>query len=317
MVFVSYSHRDMAPIDWLERLRLYLAPFRRNNGVETWDDSKIQYGSDWRSEIGNAIDRAAAAILLVGPGFLASEFITTDELPRILRSARNNGLSIYPVIVAYSSYRRMSLGDFQSFNDPDKPLESLSLAEQNKSLNELSLAVDERVRNLQAVPGTSGDEDVDPSRVLIEIQRNVSNTFKAFNAQAAQRNDLVRRMSERLTIHERLQYEKFFFRYFQEMNAEERFEFRRIRALTEGPLYQGNTAVLKLLSRFPRLVDRFPELADLQQHLVFWINKYERVFAQTPEMAVLYTGVEDAVPFPSGLDEKLRKWIEGAGKRDQ
>jgi hypothetical protein len=94
------------------------------------------------------------------------------------------------------------------------------------------------------------------------------------------------------------------------MSAEEKFEFRRIRALTEGPLYKGNLAALDLLSRHPSLVDRFPELADLQQHLIFWINKYERVFLQTPEMAVLYTGVEDAVPFPNGLDGKIRKWLE-------
>ena len=51
-------------------------------------------------------------------------------------------------------------------------------------------------------------------------------------------------------------------------------------------------------------------MADLRQHLVFWLDKYERVFLKRPEMCLLYTGVEDGVPFPNGVDEKVRRWIK-------
>jgi hypothetical protein len=78
-------------------------------------------------------------------------------------------------------------------------------------LNELSLAVEERVRKLRAAATISKDTSADISKVLVEIQRNLSNTLKAFNAQAQQRNDLVERMTKRLSIGENLQYEKFSF----------------------------------------------------------------------------------------------------------
>ncbi len=307
-VFVSYSHSDMIPTHWLERLRIYLAPFRRAGGVELWDDSKIQPGSDWRSSISAAIDQAAAAILLIGPGFLASEFIADDELPAMLRQAREKGLAIFPLIVAYCGYRQSSLGSLQAFNDPETPLEALLPAQQNKILNDLSLAADQRVRG----PGTGRTVEnttEDLGNVLIELDRQLSITRKAFAAQSQRRNDLVSRMTSRLSVPGSMQYEKFFFRYFHEMDREERFEFDQIRALTEGPLRKGNLATLDLLSRYPALLNRFPKLADLQQHLVFWMNKYDKVFSRTPEMAVLYTGVEDAVPFPEGLDASVQTWI--------
>ena len=307
-VFISYSHSDMAPIHWLERLKLYLAPCRRS-GVEIWDDSRIQPGADWRSEIGNALNLAAAAILLVGPGFLASDFIDSDELPLLLRSRRDRGLPIFPPILGYCGYRRSSLESLDAFNDPETPLEALTTAEQNEILNNLSAKVDERVRNVKAAAISRKDNE-NSANVFAELSRHLSLTRRAFVSQCRRRDDLVRSITARLKIRTRLEYEKFFFRYCAKMSAEERFEFDQIRALTEGPLHNGNAAILDLLSRHPYLLDQYSELVELQQHLVFWINKYERVFVRTPEMSVLYTGVEDAVPFPRGVDAKIRSWAE-------
>jgi hypothetical protein len=83
-LFLSYAHRDMEQIDWLSRLTLYLAPVRSNQPVEIWDDRRIRPGDEWLREIEKALNRATAAILLVGPGFLASEFITRHEVPSLL-----------------------------------------------------------------------------------------------------------------------------------------------------------------------------------------------------------------------------------------
>ena len=60
----------------------------------------------------------------------------------------------------------------------------------------------------------------------------------------------------------------------------------------------------------PEVLDELLSLADLHQHLVFWLNKFEKVFARRPEMCLLYTGVEDGVPFPENLDAELKTWIE-------
>jgi len=308
-VFLSYSHQDMAPVHWLERLKMYLAPLRRSGEVEIWDDSAIRAGATWSAEISKAIGRSKAAILLIGPGFLASGFISNEELPSILRRLRQQGLNIYPLITGYCGYSRSVLKDFQAFNDPESPLESLPSADQNKILNKLSLEVEEDLRAQSAVPAAKA-ASMDVPLAQKEISRHLQLTWKAFSAQCTRRDDLVARMKARLKIRENLQFEKFFFRYFASMNTEEKFEFDQIRALTEGPMYNGNMAILDILAKNPEVFNELPRLADLQQHLVFWINKYEKVFIKTQEMCLLYTGVEDAVPFPSGVDADVRAWLK-------
>jgi len=288
---------------------MYLAPLRRSGEVEIWDDSAIRAGATWSAEISKAIGRSKAAILLIGPGFLASDFISNEELPSILRRLRQQGLNIYPLITGYCGYSRSVLKDFQAFNDPESPLESLPSADQNKILNKLSLEVEEYLRAQSAVPAAKA-ASMDVPLAQKEISRHLQLTWKAFSAQCTRRDDLVARMKARLKIRENLQFEKFFFRYFASMNTEEKFEFDQIRALTEGPMYNGNMAILDILAKNPEVFNELPRLADLQQHLVFWINKYEKVFIKTQEMCLLYTGVEDAVPFPSGVDADVRAWLK-------
>ena len=289
---------------------MYLAPLRRSGDVEIWDDSAIRAGATWSAEISKAIERSRAAILLIGPGFLASDFISNKELPSILERLRQQGLNIYPLITGYCGYSRSVLKDFQAFNDPDSPLEALPSADQNRILNKLSLEVEEHLRTQSAVPASKATSLKDLPLAQKEISRHLQLTWKAFSAQCTRRDDLVARMKARLKIRENLEFEKFFFRYFASMNAEEKFEFDQIRALTEGPMYNGNIAILDILVKNPEVFNELPRLADLQQHLVFWINKYEKVFIRKPEMCLLYTGVEDAVPFPVGVDADIKAWLK-------
>jgi hypothetical protein len=90
-VFVSYSHKDA---EWLEHLKNALAPDIRNNRIDYFDDRGIGSGERWYETIMEAIDRARAAVLLVSPHFFASDFIRTEELPRILAAADARELTI-------------------------------------------------------------------------------------------------------------------------------------------------------------------------------------------------------------------------------
>jgi len=310
-LFISYGHIDMAPIHWLERLKLYLAPLRRKEIVEVWDDSMIGTGNRWRDEIRAATERATSAILLVGPAFLASEFIINDELPRLLAAAQNRGGRIYPLIVGYCGYKQSVLERYQAFNPPETPLEALERAEQNKILNQLSLAVDEDLRHAKPSLGEHQKTiATDTRRAMEEIAREMQTTRTAFVAQCRRRDQLVQMMKERLKLRGGLEYENFFFRYFSDLNDEERFQFDQLRAMTEGPLHYGNQKMLDVIEKQPRVLEEIPALADLRQHLVFWLNKYEKVFLKKTEMCLLYTGVEDGVPFPDGLDRKVEKWLQ-------
>lgn len=305
-LFISYAHRDMADVNWLDRLRAYLAPLRRRN-ITVWEDSQIATGARWEAEIKAALEGADAAVLLVGPAFFASEYIATVELPRLLAAIERRGISILPLVVGYCDYAGSPLGSFQALNDHQKPLEALPLAEQNRWLNELGIKVDAVLRH-----GAQAGPIRQPPVVetLKTIGRLLSDSRRAIEAQGRRRDALVDAITKRLGFENDLEYEQFFLRQFGGLTAPERFEFDQIRALTEGPMAGANRAILEMLEHNLALLDEVPLSVDLQQHLVFWLNKYERVFVRTPAMCVLYTGVEDGVPFPGGLDRAVAERLE-------
>jgi hypothetical protein len=309
-LFISYSRADMTETDWCRRLRMYLAPLQRAGTVDTWDDSRIETGADWRAEIDKALKRAAAAVLLVGPGLLASDFVMQYELPILLEAASQRGTTVFPVIVGYCGYAATKLEKYQAVNDPNRPLESLARAEQNKILNEVAILVD---RALRTAPNTLATPDATLPHVkrdaISEIARKLDDTHTAFVAQCSRRDGLVDMLERRLRIHNDLEYEKFFFKYFPELTDAERFEFDQIRAMTEGPLFNGNRRIVELLEKFPDIADDIPELMALRQHLVFWLNKFDRIFSKNKAMCLLYTGVEDGVPFPSYVNDVIVEWL--------
>lgn len=115
-VFISYSHKDLK---WLKRLEPHVAH------LETliWDDTRIKPGADWRGEIRQQLDEAKVAILLVSAHYLASKFIKENELPPLLKAAKEEGAVILPVIVSPCRFDvTESLSQFQALNDPDQPL---------------------------------------------------------------------------------------------------------------------------------------------------------------------------------------------------
>lgn len=137
-VFVSYSHQDA---DWLRKLQVYLTPIVHDGTIDLWDDGKIILGSRWRDEIQQAIASSSVAILLVGPYFMASEFISDYELPQILEKARISGTTIVSLIVDYCSFEGSGLEDFQTANSPDKPLIAMAPAEQGKTFVDLATKI--------------------------------------------------------------------------------------------------------------------------------------------------------------------------------
>lgn len=135
------------------------------------------------------------------------------------------------------------------------------------------------------------------------------NTYTAFRAQAARRNELVDMIEVRLKIERSLQFEKFFALYFTELTQQEMFVFDQIRAITETGLKVNNQGILDELNAHPELFEQIKGARELQQHLAFWINKYHSVFSKRADMCLLYVGVEDGVPYPSGVDDEVKNWL--------
>jgi SAM-dependent methyltransferase len=170
-VFLSYSHKDER---WLTIFKDFLKPYIQGAQVMIWDDSQIMTGQPWRRELKSALLDANAAILLVTPNFLASDFIAKEELPPLLIAAERQGLMIFWVPVSYSGYKQTPIADYQATFNPDTPLDTLSPARRNKALvaicSKIKDALESRDSLSVVVASTSGNQlDATIGRILAQL----------------------------------------------------------------------------------------------------------------------------------------------------
>jgi hypothetical protein len=123
-IFVSYSHSNQY---WLAQIQPLLRSAAEGLRVDAWDDTRIAPGSRWQGEIKEALDTAAAAILLLSPAFFASVFIRDYELPALVEAAGAGELVILPLIVEplEGCDHSAITANYQAVNDLSRPLISL------------------------------------------------------------------------------------------------------------------------------------------------------------------------------------------------
>lgn len=145
-VFISYSHHDLS---WLERLRVHLKPLERDYALDIWDDRNIRAGSKWLEEIERAIQSAKVVLAIITADFLASDFITNNELPPLLDAAKKDGAVIMPLIVSPSRFMSTkTLSQFQAVNDPALPLINLTRGEQEAVLVKVTENIESIIKPL-------------------------------------------------------------------------------------------------------------------------------------------------------------------------
>jgi hypothetical protein len=72
----------------LDRLQVHLRPYSRRGDLDLRDDTRIGAGEQWRAAIREAIEKAAASVLLISADFLASDFVASEELPGLQQAER-------------------------------------------------------------------------------------------------------------------------------------------------------------------------------------------------------------------------------------
>jgi two-component system, NtrC family, response regulator HydG len=144
VVFISYARQDWP---WLKQLQVHLKPLEQRGLIDRWDDSRIRPGTPWRDEIAVSLDRAKLAILLLSPDFLASDFITQNELPPLLEAASLNRTRILSVVVRPCLLEEHE--DLQKFSmlGSTRPLSSMARNEQEEALVEIARSVIQEVRS--------------------------------------------------------------------------------------------------------------------------------------------------------------------------
>jgi hypothetical protein len=137
-VFVSYSHLDAR---YRDEVRRFLSPLVLDREIELWDDRTIAIGEDWYREIGQRLDQAKVAILLITTNFLGSSFCKLEEMPVLLQRARQRKLVVLPVLFEDCLWKRERwLARLQMLSG-DKPLRELKRAARDKLLTRLAQQV--------------------------------------------------------------------------------------------------------------------------------------------------------------------------------
>lgn len=132
-IFISYSHEDEK---WLNKVLRALKPLQRYyDNVDTWSDKKIMASAVWKEEIDNALGNATIAILLVSPDFMASDFITNEELQPLFSKAVVEGAKILTLILRPTALLEESgILKYQAVNDPKTPLSGMTEYDQENAL---------------------------------------------------------------------------------------------------------------------------------------------------------------------------------------
>jgi TIR domain len=147
-VFISYAHKDDQ--SWLDNLLSHLSWLNGQHSVEFWTDRNIEPGDMWHEKIQAALDRAKVAVLLVSPEFLASSYITSNELPKMLQAAETDGMKIFWIPVRPSAYKHSPIAKFQAAHAPDKPLAVLRGAARDQAFVDIG----ERLAKVLGVTAT-------------------------------------------------------------------------------------------------------------------------------------------------------------------
>ena len=160
-LFISYSHVDRG---WVERLQTMIRPLVRSEALRLWDDSQIPAGAKWKVEIEKALASAKVALLLVSDDFLASEFVTNQELPPLLRAAEEEGLCILWVCLGPCFYEATPIHEYQAVLPPGEPLEALSPVQQKAALKTIAVAIRAALSS-EVAPAQDPPAQVQPAQV--------------------------------------------------------------------------------------------------------------------------------------------------------
>jgi tetratricopeptide (TPR) repeat protein len=95
-VFFSYSHKD---VEWRTRLDDHLSFLKREKKIQSWHDSMIQAGDEWRGEIEARLSSADVILLLISASFAASEFCYTLEMERAMERHEAGEAVVIPILL--------------------------------------------------------------------------------------------------------------------------------------------------------------------------------------------------------------------------
>jgi len=118
-LFVSYSHKDR---EFREELEKHLAILKHLGVIATWNDRRIEAGTEWRTAIDENLRSAQVILLLVSPDFIASDYCYDVEVKLAMDRHEAHEASVVPVILREVMWDQAPFGKLQALPADAKPV---------------------------------------------------------------------------------------------------------------------------------------------------------------------------------------------------
>ncbi len=118
-VFLSYCHTDE---EYKDKLNAHLAPLKRNNKIEAWNDRKLVAGSFFDAEIKRHLNEDDIIILLISADFINSDYCYEIEMQRALERMKNKDAILLAVIIRPCLWQETPLKDIQVLPKDGTPI---------------------------------------------------------------------------------------------------------------------------------------------------------------------------------------------------
>src|SRR5436305_11765156 len=118
---IFYSH---APEDkeWQKKLEKQLSGLHQSGLISHWHLGLIELGKERQREIDEHLKTAHIFLLLVSPGFLASDSCMNVEVKHALERQEKNEAHVIPVILEHCDWRKSTFGKLQSLPRDGRPV---------------------------------------------------------------------------------------------------------------------------------------------------------------------------------------------------
>ncbi|GEM_PF-2605305 len=120
-VFISYSHKDEGI---KEKLDIALSALKRSSKISTWNDRKINPGTEWDEKIKNEINNANLILLLISADFIASDYIWNIEIKNAIERHEKKEAVVIPIFCRSCDFTEMPFAKLQGLPNDAKPLNS-------------------------------------------------------------------------------------------------------------------------------------------------------------------------------------------------
>jgi len=304
--FISYNAADK---NWAEWIAAGLEKHGFSTVFQGWDFGP---GVNFVLEMDRALKECERVILVLSPAYLGSVYTQPEWAGAFVWDPKGTRRLLFPIRVLPCEPEGLLKAIV--YSDLVGLKRGAALKKLIADANGIARAPAGRAVGRIAFPGGPARGPDNPSTTIEAARRLydiLQTTRTTFYAQVRLRNQLVESARQRLKVTERYQYEPFFEHFFARLNREELRLHGTIRSYTAEVLAKYNARALKIVRQHPELADRIPSIPALRDHLIIWLAKYRRHFAAKPWMALVYVGVEEAVPFPKSIDQELRSFVRG------